>query len=319
VGLSLVTSLFRSEAHLPTYARHVLQVAERLRQASVPLEVVIVANDASSRERALVADLAVAAREARTAHVVASFVERETLYASWNRGVRAASGACVGFWNVDDVRTAEALIEGHRLIARGSAVAYFPFFLLRARRLLGGLQLRQPIRCPAPPFDRTRFRARMPTTAFFLFARPLYQRVGPFDERFRILGDFEWCVRASYAVDFTPGTTVAGFFLRHGANLSGIGDPLQPVEANVVHLRHGAWDNLRPVHGELMRAKWRELGDPGQSIPADVEHRLWGGGAGDWRRAWERAHRRERWSAALRVALRSLLDLPRLRIVRSRG
>ena len=54
-----------------------------------------------------------------TAQTVFHTVPRETVYASWNRGFSIARGLCIGPWTVDDQRTAQALIEGHRLIADG--------------------------------------------------------------------------------------------------------------------------------------------------------------------------------------------------------
>lgn len=65
---------------------------------------------------------------------------------------------------------------------------------------------------------------------FFMFAPELYVSVGA-DERFRIVGDWEWCVRATRLVDFCPVNLIAGYFLLHGGNLSDSGNPLQLAEA----------------------------------------------------------------------------------------
>src|SRR5690606_21328144 len=103
---SLITSLYRAEPHLAAYAGHVRNVAAQARAAGLSLEMVIVANDATERERALLAPL-VAAGESGELAVQVLHVPRETIYASWNRGVRAARGRCIGVWNADDAREAE--------------------------------------------------------------------------------------------------------------------------------------------------------------------------------------------------------------------
>jgi glycosyltransferase involved in cell wall biosynthesis len=116
MAISLITSLYRSEKHLPDYMRRVQNVASQL---DFPLEIVIVANDATPDERLLLETLQ--PHDLLSVHII--HTERETLYASWNRGFAAAQYDMLGAWNVDDVRTVEGLIAAYEALEAGYQLA----------------------------------------------------------------------------------------------------------------------------------------------------------------------------------------------------
>lgn len=308
--LTLITSLYQAKAHLPAYRAHAAAVIADVRRAGLTAELVLVANGPSADERRAVEQLAAEARQAG-ATVIIQYVARETVYASWNRGVRASTGACIGVWNVDDVRYAAALVEGARLIADGCEVVDFPFVQLVRRNWFGAFTTFRRTVYPAP-FDPARITPRAGFGPFFLFARALYERAGGFDERFRITGDFEWSARETVrAARACHGKALGGEFVLHGANLSGARSPLEWVEHNTVLLRHGQWDALRPVDPSLMRTTWEAWGSQGQDVPPEVAARLWGADAEAFRQHWERA----RLAAKVRRIPRNVLDRTGLRPV----
>jgi glycosyltransferase involved in cell wall biosynthesis len=291
--ISLVTSLYRSEAFLKEYTRQVLDVAAHLKQdAGLMLEVVIVANDASEDERRWIRELTAGANMAGTPTIFPIYVERETLYASWNRGIQASSGRCVGVWNVDDVRTAGALAEGHQMISQGCGLVYFPFTLMYPSRLIG---MKREL-YKAPPFNYDVFTKKMRSGPFIMFGRDTYDEVGPFGEHFKIAGDFDWCIRAADRVKVCPGTQHAGIFKIHGSNLSNVGNPLQQVEINIIQLRREAWANVDPADPELMRTLWEAWGSEGRALPPEIAERLWGAGSAERWKLWlkQEVQRRQR-------------------------
>ncbi len=308
--ISLITSLFRSEAYLRTYAQHVLRVAARVKAAGLVLEVIPVLNDASEQERTWINELVHAAEKAQSAVIRPLYTARETPYASWNRGLQAAEGRCLGVWNVDDVREADALIEGYRLISEGCMLVDFPFIFVR-QKVWGRIGLEQCISHPVQ-YDPTVLTRKQRLGPFFLFARDLYQHAGPFDAHFRISGDFEWGSREVVsAACFCPGTCTAGRFILHGNNLSGTSNPLEDVEDNVVFLRRGAYEELRPVDPELMRNCWE--GGQNAQLPTEIEEHLWGPQAGEnWQR-WLAARRKLRRSERWRTLPRRVIDWTHLR------
>jgi glycosyltransferase involved in cell wall biosynthesis len=259
LDISLVTSLYRSERFLPVFSQRVRELAAGLDQAGLTLEVILVANDASPDERRLIEVLASDALRTRNLRIIPLWIERETLYASWNRGVSAASGRAIGFWNVDDIRSREGLIADYRLIVEGCDVVISPYMVVVQRRVLGWFKLetRSLVQNSyAPPKWRP--------GPFFLFSRELYERTGQFDAHFRIAGDAEWGERpAVKAAKLGVGDKLSGWVFIHDSNLSGGRNPLEAVENNVVFLRRGEWDRLRPANPELMRAVWRDWGGQG--------------------------------------------------------
>ncbi|HML21301.1 MAG TPA: hypothetical protein PKD09_06620 [Aggregatilinea sp.] len=312
MDLSLVTSLFRSEAHLPLYGQRVSAVIPALRRAGLSLELALVANGASAQERRAIETLAAEVGQAG-AHVIIQYVERETVYASWNRGIRASSGDCLGFWNVDDLRYAPALIEGIGLLRDGCALVDFPFEQITQRKALGLLPVTQTRIFPAL-YDSSRVTPRAGVGPFFLFTRALFEQVGPFDDHFRVTGDFEWAMRdAVRAAHTCAGTELGGAFFLHGANLSGSRNPYEWVEHNTVLLRHGEWDQIRPVDPDLMRASWQGWGAQDAELPPEVEARLWGADADAFRRQWRRDRRRANLSRLIRAVPRAIIDRTGLR------
>ena len=249
--LSLITSLFRSERYLPRYTDHVLRVAHECRDLT--LQLILVANDASPREREWIARLQNEARTISNLQIVPLFVARETLYASWNRGVRASAAECIGFWNVDEIRNADALSEAREAMRAGAELVYFPFFEITRTKRWGFFNDFAINFLTVPSFNRADFTRGMMVGPFFIFARRLYDRIGPFDEQFRIVGDFEWCVRAAKVTDFHFARALGGAFIHDGTGLSARGNPRHPAENNIVYLRHGALDKLQPAHPALMR------------------------------------------------------------------
>jgi glycosyltransferase involved in cell wall biosynthesis len=286
--VSLITSLYRTETHLPTYIQHAREVASQAEARGVSVEYVVVANDATARERELLESF-----DAKVIHV-----PRESLYASWNRGVRAASGEAVGFWNVDDIRTLEGIVEGHRKITEGCKLVYFAHTVIRTQR---GREERRIY--PAVPYDKELHRRVMKCGPFFMFSPQLFREVGEFDERFRIVGDWEWCVRATDYAEFCPVELIAGYFVLHGGNLSDTGNPLQVAEENIVYLLQGAYDRIVPVEGDVMWKTWEKWGF---DLPAEIEARMWGEGAAERLARWKKQTQHKRRMTQLNLAVRYL-------------
>lgn len=273
--ISLVTSLYRGTRWLPSFVSAVETVCGELRAAGLELQLVVVANDATATHRYWLSHLSQRLSSEGLGSLDVQQVSRETLYASWNRGLAAAKAPCLGFWNVDDVRSSAALVEGRELMALGAELVYFPEVSVCAnRRGILGRDVSFPA---APPFERDTFRSSMPLGPFFLFSRELYERVGPFDEQFHVAGDFEWAARAAGLTNFTRGATVGGAFLRHGNALSGVGTERQVVENNIVYVRYGGWEKIMPADPGLFRQYSLFREGEGFTLPSDVEVRLTAG------------------------------------------
>lgn len=236
--LSLISSLYRTDVHIDAWKSKVLGVAGELASAGQDFELIAVANDPTPKEIEVIESMK---NEPWFRSIV---VPREKLYASWNRGVKAATGEVCSFWNVDDIRFAEAMIDGVRRIAGGAEVVYFPFIYKRYVRIFGIPVLAKVKTIVPPPFDKQEFQSAMHSGPFFMFSRNILDSVGYFDESFMIAGDFDWCARAAGTATFERSDIVAGIFKNDGTTLSGSKNSRQQDEnARIYKMPKG--DKLR--------------------------------------------------------------------------
>jgi hypothetical protein len=206
--------------------------------------------------------------------------------------VRAAAAECIGFWNVDDIRNADALREAREAMRAGAELVYFPFFEITRTKRWGFFNDFAISFVTVPSFNRADFTRGMMVGPFFIFARKLYDRIGPFDEQFHIVGDFEWCVRAAKVTDFHFARALGGAFIHDGTGLSARGNPRHPAENNIVYLRHGALDKIQPADPALMREYRVEFGAETVNVPQAMMEKLFSGNEtarGDaWDEVWMR-------------------------------
>lgn len=229
--LSFITSLYRSEQYLESYRGYIQTVSRELSARSIPHEFLLIANEPTSKEQVLLSKIE---RQVQGARVIR--VPRESLYASWNRGVREARYDILTSWNVDDVRYADACIDGlSRLAHPEVGIVYFPFRYKRYVMVWKLPVLIKSVIIDPPPYDRMRFMREMHSGPFFMFKRSVFDTIGAFDESMRIAGDFDWCARAARMnIVFEKSPVVSGIFSNNGMTLSGSKDTRQHMENNKV-------------------------------------------------------------------------------------
>lgn len=162
------------------------------------------------------------------------------IYDAWNKGVRAARGRYICFLGADDVFLPGALDAYARQIA---ATPGAEFVSSRVRYDEGE---RAPV--IGAPWHWGRFRRHM-TTAHVgsMHRRSLFDRIGLYDDGFRITGDYELLLRA--------GPSLATAFLDVVTVRMGVGGI---SSGNSTHVFH-----------EAALAKRRHAGLPGWVVTAD--------------------------------------------------
>jgi hypothetical protein len=171
--------------------------------------------------------------------------------------VRAARGATITFWNVDDYRNPDAIVEGIELVRSGTALIRFPWLNIVERRT-SHRESRRLVETKDPRHDLDLDpRVDFCVGPFFMFARPLFDEYGPFDEQFHIVGDFDWQLRVVPHVGLEWATRLGGIFFVDGFNLSSTGNQRLLVEQNVLYRRFALdrpqWP-LEPDAEELARS-----------------------------------------------------------------
>lgn len=246
--ISLITSLYRSDRYLNNFQKKLKAVADELVRKDVEFEIIVIANDPTPTE------LLFGEKFKTNKWFNFIIVSREPLYSTWNRGVNLSKGDVIGFWNVDDIRNASAIIEAADLFDKGADVVYFPFLIIW---YLNIMRLSIPVKFMfdrSTVYDKQEFTQSMRCGPFFMFTKDIYNRTGPFDEQFKIVGDFDWCVRAAKISNkFVLAKNNAGIFRVDGRGLSSGGKPIHVAENNVVFQRNNIINKMVPVDVELVK------------------------------------------------------------------
>ena len=295
--IAIISSLYRCEQHLPTFTAAVFGFAKRLSESGISAHFLPIVNEATRREREQIDQLTSEINAHYYGRMTPLYVARETLYASWNRGLGATQAPYFTFWNADDLRYADALREGYSALQGGATLVDFDYKRVTPVKRFGAFQQERRFHVPCM-FDGAGVTRRSGIGPFFMASRSLFARVGPFDPNFQVAGDTEWASRAAPWVKFYRGKSLAGDFIVHGDNLSNTGGEREDIEVNIIFMRLGAWAQLRPAKPAAMREAWHSWGNPSQiSIPPQEADFLWGPGA---EARWRRYQAERRQPAALR-------------------
>ena len=295
--IAIISSLYRCEGHLPAFSAAVFGFAKRLSESGVSAHYLPIVNDATRLERESINRLASEINAHYYGRMTPQYVARETLYASWNRGLASTTSPYFTFWNADDFRTVEALREGYGALRQGFHLVDFDYARLAQTKRFGILPRQERIHVPCM-FDGASLSRRNGIGPFFIASRSLYDRVGPFDPNFQVAGDTEWASRAAPSARFYRGKANGGDFIVHGDNLSNTGGDREDIEVNIIFMRLGAWEQLQPANPQAMRAAWEAWGDTGRvGLPPEQARFLWGAGA---ERRWKRFQAERRQPQALR-------------------
>lgn len=222
--ISLIASLYKTDQHIKKWSKWVVSFAEELTELNVEFEVIIVANEPTDKEKVYLEKL-----KAYNWMKVLE-VPRETIYASWNRGINVSTGEVYGFINADDIRFAESIVEGIEQIKKGADFVYFPFIYKRYVRVFNFLiPAKRKVFKPVAPEEALKVEG-MPYGPFWLISKKFMDRVGQFDESFKVAGDYEWSKRTNTQGNFVLSDIISGIFTSDGKTLSGSRSLVQASE-----------------------------------------------------------------------------------------
>lgn len=224
-SISITSSLYKTEKFLPHWQKNLYDFAKEANQLGLKFELNAIANEPGEAELGILNELK------KESWFNLHLVKRESIYASWNRGIKVAQANVVTSWNVDDVRNAKAMHDGLKKIAKGAELVYFPFTYKRYVNIFGIDILVKKVLINPPTFSREIFTKEMHCGPFYLFTKSLFEKVGPYDETFRIAGDYDWCVRSAKISNSIVKVEVnSGTFEKRAGTLSGGKNPLQEQE-----------------------------------------------------------------------------------------
>jgi len=303
MSIAVISSLYRIESHLEQFTQAVLMFAEQVHRAGIDVHYLPLVNDATTLERKSIDNLTESITRASYGKMTPHYIERETLYASWNRGIRLADTPYFTFWNADDVRDASAFIEGYQALQDGSNLVDFIFTGIKSVRRFGLFPTVEH-KQSAMLFNPDQFTRKNGVGPFFMASKILYEQVGVFDEHFRIAGDMQWAGRTLPYVKFYPAQKIGGSFYIHGDNLSNTGTNRENIEVNIIFMRRQDWYQLLPTDPVALREAWESWGNIDAIIvPDEVADFLWGDSAENRWRQYQSERNQAQWLQRLRRSL----------------
>jgi glycosyltransferase involved in cell wall biosynthesis len=180
------------------------------------LEIVVVDSGSPQNERAIVKEF----QERFSNITYLRTDQRETLYASWNRGIQIARGQYLTNANADDRHRSDAIarllqtLEAHpeAVLAYGDcAITQVENATLADAPISGYFRW--------PEFDRLRLFRTCYLGPHPLWRRALHERFGYFDPELVSAGDYEFWLRVARTETFVHVPEVLGLYLESAASL----------------------------------------------------------------------------------------------------
>lgn len=224
--ITIITSLYNSDIHLNKYINHIEKFSIYLTQNNTDHEFIIISNSPNEYEKIKLKKI----ENNKNIQSKIIICDRESIYATWNRGCINAKYPNITFWNVDDIRFSEAIISGLKKLMSNDIV-YFDFIYKRYIKLFGIKILVKIKKIKPPEFDKNVFLKAMHIGPFFIARKKSLEDINLFDDSFKISGDFDMQVRAvKKGLVFKKDSIIAGIFTNDGTTLSGSKNKLHQEE-----------------------------------------------------------------------------------------
>jgi glycosyltransferase involved in cell wall biosynthesis len=230
--VSVITSLYRCKDFLEGYLHYVSKVTNLQ-----DYEFILVHNDPTKEELEILKNFS--CPEFHCIHVV---VEREGLYASWNRAIKMASGKYITVWNVDDIRFPDSIARQANTLEANpwAAVCYGDMFGSDQY----GLHVDRKYTYPDWVGNKQEFFRSYLISCFQMWRKSIHAEIGYYDEQFKCVGDFDFQVRAALYFPFIKSSKPLGIYLENqGHKISS--SSRQVLENNIVYLRYGVYSKLQ--------------------------------------------------------------------------
>lgn len=231
IRISVITSLFHCHQYLDGYFKAVEEIVNK-----EECEFLLLFNDPTSDEEEIVRKYI-----ENKSYFKYIRIARESLYATWNRGIHLAQGEYIANWNVDDCREPDSLkrqadaLDRHPecAVAYGDTISVLNFGDKKGRRNVE----RSFTTKSSPLFKHSFFMSCFP-----MWRKSIHNQVGYYDEQFKLVGDFEFQVRMAYFYDFIKVDGILGYFLSGGGGTR-LSQQISThsIEDNLVYMRYGAF------------------------------------------------------------------------------
>lgn len=241
--VTVITSLYNSLQYLEGFFEAVSNI-----RGKNDLEVLLIHNSPNDQEMVVINKYL--PRFPFIKHII---VPREGLYATWNRGIKMATGKYITNWNVDDVRLPDSLINQADALDQHSDVAlsYGDFIVVNEYGKKEGKVTNEPAYDP----KRTSFLRQHHIGCFPMWRRDIHENIGYFDEQFRLVADLDFQIRIAQQYPLIKINDQLGYYLEGTSSNLSSNYPLQRMEHTVLQVRYGNFNLLHLT--ELVSGLWK--------------------------------------------------------------
>jgi GT2 family glycosyltransferase len=228
--ISVITSLYNCERYLQGFFSYLLKT-DNLNEC----EFIFIHNKPHGNEKRIIEQFIKEHPKINIKYIKLDFVE--TLYASWNRGIKSSEGKYIAIWNVDDIRMPDSLrIQAQALDENPNAkICYGDIHGMEKYGVLEGKLFYHPVY----PEKKNNFLRSHFIGCFPMWKREIHNKVGYFDEQYRLVGDYEFQIRAARNFEFVKANKVLGYYSINGKNQLSSNFRLQNAERTSVEIRYG--------------------------------------------------------------------------------
>jgi len=160
------------------------------------------------------------------------------LYSSWNRCIRNSKGKYLAIWNIDDLRTENSLELQYNIIKNDNVgFVYGNYTSVKKFGSKNGFFINHR------KFNKSELIRSMILGPFFMFKKNLCNKIGFFDEQFKVAGDFDFAIRLALKSKGKMIKENLGYYLNKNG-LSTRPNSLQSIEKDQICFRYGIFDKI---------------------------------------------------------------------------
>ncbi|MFC1785611.1 glycosyltransferase [Candidatus Neomarinimicrobiota bacterium] len=191
IKISVITSLYRGERYLDDFFNSFLSISN-LNET----ELILIHNDPTESEIEIINIY-----KDRIPNIQIVQVPREGVYSSWNRAIKISTGRYIAMWNVDDRRTIHSLSEQAKMLDNDfeCMIVSGDYYKILKQGDENGFLKKDPV------FNNG---------CFLMWRKSLHDRIGYFDEQFKIGGDHDFWMRATTFYKAGRINEILGYYLR---------------------------------------------------------------------------------------------------------
>ena len=161
------------------------------------------------------------------------------LYSSWNRCIKNSKGKYLAIWNVDDLRTENSLELQYNIIKNDNVgFVYGNYTSVKKFGSKNGIFINHK------KFNKSELIRSMLLGPFYMFKKSLCNKIGFFDEQFKVAADFDFAIRLALESKGKMVKQNLGYYLNNQRGLSTRPNSLQPIEKDQVCFRYGIFDKI---------------------------------------------------------------------------